>query len=47
MPIGRYVVVRAAGNGDVADMCARYAGHLVDDETFATATVESMLFATL
>jgi len=42
---GRYVVVYPEGNVDVADMCARYADHLVERETFSTATLESLLDA--
>jgi hypothetical protein len=40
---GRYVVVHPAGNIDVSDALARYREVLVDDATFATTTVESLL----
>ena len=40
---GRYLVVHPAGNCDVADLCARYRGTLVDEVTFATMTLEQVL----
>jgi hypothetical protein len=42
---GRYVVVRPAGNPDLADVCTRYAARLADASTFATATLEELLDA--
>jgi PD-(D/E)XK nuclease superfamily len=42
---GRYVVVHPAGNGDLADACARYRSLLVDQATFASATLEELLDA--
>lgn len=39
---GRYVVVHAAGNSDVAGLCARYRELLVDDSTFAAVTLEEL-----
>ena len=42
---GRYVVVRPAGNTDVADMCGRYRGLQADDSTFSSVTVEELLAA--
>jgi hypothetical protein len=40
---GRYVVVHAAGNSDLAGACARYDGLLTDRSTFASMTVEDLL----
>ena len=40
---GRLVVVHAEGNQDHADACTRYRSLLVDDATFATATIEQLL----
>ncbi len=40
---GRYVVVYPAGNSDVAGLCARYRGLLVDDSTFDAMTLEELL----
>jgi hypothetical protein len=42
---GRYVVVYPAGNSDFADACSRYRALLVDQSTFASATVEQLLDA--
>ena len=42
---GRYVVVRSAGNSDFADACSRYRALLVDQSTFASATIEELLDA--
>jgi hypothetical protein len=42
---GRYVVVHPAGNTDLADACSRYRALLVDQSTFATATIEELLDA--
>jgi hypothetical protein len=42
---GRYVVVHPAGNTDFADACTRYRALLVDESTFASATVEELLDA--
>lgn len=42
---GRYVVVRAAGNPDAAELAARYAEHLADSATFAAVTLEELLAA--
>ncbi|MGH3134743.1 MAG: hypothetical protein ACRDNY_13565 [Gaiellaceae bacterium] len=42
---GRYVVVHPAGNTDFADACSRYRALLVDQSTFASATVEELLDA--
>jgi hypothetical protein len=42
---GRYVVVHPAGNGDLADACARYRSLLVDQATFASVTLEELLDA--
>ena len=42
---GRYVVVHPAGNTDVAAACDRYRGLLVDEETFASVTLEEVLGA--
>jgi hypothetical protein len=39
---GRYVVVHPAGNTDFADSCHRYRALLVDQLTFASATVEEL-----
>jgi hypothetical protein len=44
---GRLVVVRPAGNTDFADACGRYQGLLVEESTFASATVEEVLDAGL
>jgi hypothetical protein len=40
---GRYVVVRPAGNSDVADACTRYGDSLVDRSTFTSVTLEDLL----
>ena len=40
---GRYVVVHPAGNTDVAGECVRYRNLLVDESTFASATIEDLL----
>jgi PD-(D/E)XK nuclease superfamily len=40
---GRYVVVHPAGNSDVAELCTRYRGLLVDHSTFSAVTVEELL----
>jgi hypothetical protein len=40
---GRLVVVHPAGNSDFADACTRYRALLVDQSTFASATVEELL----
>ena len=40
---GRLVVVHPAGNEDFADACSRYQAQLVDQSTFASATVEELL----
>jgi hypothetical protein len=42
---GRLVVVHPAGNTDFADACNRYRALLVDQSTFASATVEELLDA--
>jgi len=42
---GRLVVVHPAGNTDFADACSRYRGLLVDQSTFASATIEELLDA--
>jgi hypothetical protein len=42
---GRLVVVYPAGNTDFADACNRYRSLLVDQSTFASATVEELLDA--
>jgi hypothetical protein len=42
---GRLVVVHPAGNTDFADACGRYRALLVDQSTFASATVEELLDA--
>jgi hypothetical protein len=42
---GRLVVVHPAGNSDFAEACARYRALLVDESTFASATVEELLDA--
>jgi hypothetical protein len=42
---GRYVVVHPAGNGDAADVCARYEALLVERSTFASCTLEELLAA--
>jgi hypothetical protein len=42
---GRLVVVHPAGNTDFADACDRYRAVLVDESTFASATVEEPLDA--
>lgn len=40
---GRYLVVHAAGNMDLADLCGRYRMMLADDTTFTTMTLEELL----
>jgi hypothetical protein len=42
---GRLVVVHPAGNTDFADACSHYRALLVDQSTFASATVEELLDA--
>ena len=42
---GRLVVVHPAGNTDFADACDRYRALLVDQTTFASATLEELLDA--
>ena len=42
---GRLVVVYPAGNTDFADACSRYRALLVDQSTFASATIEELLDA--
>jgi hypothetical protein len=42
---GRYVVVRPAGNPDVASLCERYRELLSNGSTFASSTVEELLEA--
>jgi hypothetical protein len=42
---GRLVVVHSAGNTDFADACSRYGALLVDQSTFASATIEDLLDA--
>jgi hypothetical protein len=42
---GRLVVVHPAGNTDFADACSRYRALLIDQATFASATVEELLDA--
>jgi hypothetical protein len=42
---GRLVVVHPAGNSDFAEACTRYRALLVDQSTFASATVEELLDA--
>ena len=42
---GRLVVVHPAGNTDFADACRRYRALLVDQSTFASATIEDLLDA--
>ncbi len=42
---GRLVVVHPAGNTDFAEACTRYRALLVDQSTFASATVEELLDA--
>jgi hypothetical protein len=42
---GRLVVVYPAGNTDFADACSRYRALLVEQSTFASATVEELLDA--
>lgn len=42
---GRFVIVHPAGNSDFAEACARYRELLVDESTFSSATVESLLGA--
>jgi hypothetical protein len=39
---GRFVVVRPAGNSDIAGLCERYRDLLVDDSTFAEVTLEEL-----
>ena len=39
---GRYVVVRPAGNSDVAGLCERYRSMLADDSTFVEVTLEEL-----
>jgi hypothetical protein len=41
----RYVVVHPAGNGAVAEACARYGDLLVHESTFASVTIEDLLAA--
>jgi hypothetical protein len=40
---GRYVVVLPVGNGDLADVCARYGELLTDRSTFSSITLEELL----
>jgi hypothetical protein len=40
---GRYVVVRAAGNPDMAELVERYPALLADESTFASVTLEELL----
>jgi PD-(D/E)XK nuclease superfamily protein len=42
---GRYAVVHPANNTDLAGLCARYEGLLVDGSTFASITLEELLDA--
>ena len=42
---GRLVVVHPAGNTDFAEACNRYRALLVDQSTFASATLEELLDA--
>src|SRR2546428_6139176 len=42
---GRLVVVHPGGNTDFADACSRYRALLVDQSTFASATLEELLDA--
>jgi hypothetical protein len=42
---GRLVVVHPTGNTDFADACSRYRALLVDESTFAAATIEELLDA--
>ena len=42
---GRYIVVHAAGNTDMADMCARYRELLADTSTFDSITIEDLVGA--
>jgi hypothetical protein len=42
---GRYVVVHPVGNTDIAECCDRYRALLVDESTFASATLEELLDA--
>ena len=42
---GRYVVVRPAGNSDVAGLCERYRSMLADDSTFGEVTLEELPLA--
>jgi len=42
---GRYVVVRAAANPDLADACERYETHLADRSTYGSMTIEKLLDA--
>jgi len=44
---GRLVVVHPAGNTDFADACSRYRALLVDPSTFASATIEKLLDASV
>jgi hypothetical protein len=39
---GRYVVVLPVGNGDIADVCARY-GELLTDRSISSITLEELL----
>jgi len=39
---GRYVVVRPAGNSDIAGLCDRYRSLLADDSTFAEVPLEEL-----
>jgi hypothetical protein len=42
---GRFIVVHPGGNTDFADACSRYRALLVDQSTFASATMEELLDA--
>jgi PD-(D/E)XK nuclease superfamily protein len=42
---GRYVIVRAAGNSDYAEACARYRDLLMDRSTFSSMTLDELLDA--
>ena len=44
---GRLVVLHPAGNTDFVDVCGRYRGLLVDGSTFASATLEELLAASV
>jgi hypothetical protein len=41
--LGRFGVVHAAGNSDFADACTRYGELLVDQSTFTSVTIETLL----